>query len=113
MNRGDVVLVDWPYSDGAGSKLRPAVVVQADFLNGLLDDTVLLQVTSKGHGIPGTEVAIDPAIESRSGLLHLSFVFCPNLLTAEQSDIDQTIGELSAATMARIDDCLKTTLGVK
>jgi mRNA-degrading endonuclease toxin of MazEF toxin-antitoxin module len=40
MNRGDVVLVDWPYSDRTGSKLRPAVFVQADYLNGLLDDTV-------------------------------------------------------------------------
>src|SRR5436190_24194942 len=25
MMRGDVVLVDWPYSDRTGSKLRPAV----------------------------------------------------------------------------------------
>ena|ERR1700722_8170738 len=41
MNRGDVVEVDWPYSDLMGSKLRPAVVVQADFLNGLIDDTII------------------------------------------------------------------------
>jgi mRNA-degrading endonuclease toxin of MazEF toxin-antitoxin module len=61
MNRGGVVLVDWPYSDQTGSKLRPAVVVQADFLNGLIDDTVLAQITSTLHGIPGTEVRIDPA----------------------------------------------------
>jgi mRNA-degrading endonuclease toxin of MazEF toxin-antitoxin module len=33
MNRGDVVLVDWPFSDLSGSKLRPAIVVQADHLN--------------------------------------------------------------------------------
>ena len=40
---GAVVLVDWPYSDRTGSKLRPAVVIQADFLNGLPDDAVLVQ----------------------------------------------------------------------
>jgi hypothetical protein len=45
MNRGDVVEVDRPFSDRTGSKTRPAVVVQADFLNGLIDDTVLVQVT--------------------------------------------------------------------
>jgi mRNA-degrading endonuclease toxin of MazEF toxin-antitoxin module len=39
MNRGDVVEVDWPYTDLSGSKVRPAVVVQADFLNGLIYDT--------------------------------------------------------------------------
>ena len=38
MNLADVVLVDWPYSDITGSKLRPAVVVQADFLNGLIEE---------------------------------------------------------------------------
>ena len=40
MNRGDVVEVDWPYSDLFGTKRWPAVVVQADDLNGLIDDTI-------------------------------------------------------------------------
>lgn len=39
MRRGDVVEIDWQFSDLTGSKLRPAVVVQADFLDGLIDDT--------------------------------------------------------------------------
>lgn len=112
MSRGDVVLVDWPYSDRTGSKLRPAVVVQADFLNGLIDDTILVQITSKAHGIPGTEVRLDPTQEPASGLLHVSFVFCPNLLTADPALIDQTIGVLSDATMRMIDACLKATLGL-
>jgi mRNA interferase MazF len=110
MRRGEVVLVDWPYSDRMGSKLRPAVVVQADLLNGLIDDTVLVQITSTAHGIPGTEVKLDPAVETASGLLHVSYVFCPNLLTADQALIDQTIGYLSAPAMQEIERCLKATL---
>ena len=47
MNRADVVLVDWYYTDLGGSKLRPAVVVQADFLNGLIDDTILVQTPAR------------------------------------------------------------------
>ncbi|HJZ89665.1 MAG TPA: type II toxin-antitoxin system PemK/MazF family toxin [Gemmataceae bacterium] len=112
MTRGDVVLVDWPYSDRTGSKLRPAVVVQADYLNGLIDDTVLAQITSKAHGIPGTEVTLDPIQEPGSGLLQVSYVFCPNLMTAEQAMIDQTIGALSDQAMRLIDACLKSTLGI-
>jgi mRNA interferase MazF len=112
MTRGDVVLVDWPYSDRTGSKLRPAVVVQADYLNGLIDDTVLVQLTSKAHGIPGTEVTLDPAQEPGSGLLQVSYAFCPNLMTADQALIDQTIGALSDQAMRRIDACLKSTLGI-
>jgi hypothetical protein len=35
MNKGNVVEFDWPYTDFTGSKIRPAVVVQADYLNGV------------------------------------------------------------------------------
>jgi mRNA-degrading endonuclease toxin of MazEF toxin-antitoxin module len=49
MNRGDVVEVFWQYTDMSGGKRRPAVVVQGDFLNGLIDDTILVQITSTRH----------------------------------------------------------------
>jgi mRNA-degrading endonuclease toxin of MazEF toxin-antitoxin module len=32
--------------------VRPAVVVQADFLNGLIDDTILVKITGRHFGIP-------------------------------------------------------------
>jgi hypothetical protein len=32
MKRGEVVRLNWPYSDFTGSKIRPAIVVQADSL---------------------------------------------------------------------------------
>src|SRR5881392_628446 len=110
MRRGEVVLVDWPYSDRTGSKLRPAIVVQADFLNGLIDDTILVQVTRTVHGLPGTEVLIDPAQEAASGLRHLSYASCANLLTADPRVIEQTIGYLSDAIMHPLSDCFKKVL---
>ncbi len=112
MTRGEVVLFDWPYTDGTGRKMRPAVVVQSDFLHGILDDTILVQITTTRHGIPGTEVELDPAVETASGLLHLSFVFCPNIMTADPAFIDATIGVLSDQAMRKIEDGLKATLGV-
>ncbi len=112
MNRGEVVLVDWPYSDRTGGKMRPAVVVQADYLNGVLDDTVVVHITSKKHGIPGTEVELDPANETASGLLRISYAFCPNVLTADPAYIDSTIGMLSDQAMRKIEECLKSTLGI-
>jgi mRNA-degrading endonuclease toxin of MazEF toxin-antitoxin module len=33
VRRGDIVMLDWLYSDRTGSKRRPAVVVQADAYN--------------------------------------------------------------------------------
>jgi mRNA interferase MazF len=110
MNRGDVVEVDWPFSDLTGSKIRPAVVVQADFLNGLLDDTVLVQITSTRHSIPGTEVDLDPTQEPSSGLNRLCVASCANFLTLDQTLILRTVGYLSDAVMRQIDDSLKKVL---
>jgi mRNA-degrading endonuclease toxin of MazEF toxin-antitoxin module len=68
MKRGDVAMVDWPFRDRTGSKVRPAVIVKADFPRGLIDGTVLAQFTSSRFWIPGTQVLLDPAHAMQSGL---------------------------------------------
>ncbi len=90
--------------------MRPAVVVQADFLNGLIDDTILVQITSTRHGIPGVEVEIDPVREPASGLVKLSYASCTNIVTRDQALIDQTLGVLSDAILQQIEACLKGVL---
>jgi mRNA-degrading endonuclease toxin of MazEF toxin-antitoxin module len=84
MRRGDVVLVDWIYSDRAGSKLRPAVVVQSDALNTIIPDTVLVAITGKSRAA-ATEVMLDPTQEPQAGLTRVSFAVCNNLMTLDQS----------------------------
>src|SRR5437870_998383 len=98
MNRGDVVEVDWPYTDMTGSKRRPALVVQADYINAVIDDTILVQITSSRYGLPDTEVLLDPAIETNSGLSKVCYANCMNILTFEQIQVLRTIGFLSDAT---------------
>src|SRR5947209_1656157 len=95
MRRGDVVEIDWQFSDLTGSKVRPAVVVQADFLDGLIDDTVLVKITSRRFGIPGTEVEIDPTQETASGLTKRCYASCKDILTRDQALILRTVGILS------------------
>ena len=112
MNRGDVVEVDWPYSDLTGSKRRPALVVQADYLNSLIDDTILVQITGTRHGLPDTEVLLDPTVETSAGLSKVCVASCMNVLTYDQSLVRRTIGFLSDAAMREVDRCLKATLGI-
>ncbi len=45
VQRGQVVLVDFPFSDRTGSKVRPALVVQDDDWNAALDDTILALIS--------------------------------------------------------------------
>jgi mRNA-degrading endonuclease toxin of MazEF toxin-antitoxin module len=112
MRRGEVVEIDWHFSDLTGSKVRPGVVVQADFLNPLIDDTILVKITSRRFGIPGTEVVIDPAVETASGLRKLCYVSCRDILTRDQTLIRRTVGVLSNSVMLEIEACLKAVLEI-
>lgn len=95
-----------------GSKMRPAVVVQADYLDGLTNDTILVKITSSRFGIPGTEVKLDPAVETASGLSKICYVSCKDILTRDESLIVRTIGVLSDSAMQQIEACLKAVLEI-
>ena len=45
MKRGDVVLLDYPYTDGGGSKVRPVLIVQNDRDNQRLTNTIVALIT--------------------------------------------------------------------
>lgn len=114
--RGDVVVVDFPYSDQTGSKLRPALVVQADSLNAKLDDTIVALITSSKRRMVGsaTQLVIDisTADGQRTGLRMNSVVQCENLVTREQALMRRKLGDLSPMLMQAIDDCLRAALGL-
>lgn len=112
MSRGDVVEIIWPFTDQTGSKRRPALVVQADYLNAVIDDTILVQITSSQHGLPDTEVLLDPAVERDSGLSKVCVASCMNVLTFDQSFVIRTIGFLSANAMREVERCLKAVLEI-
>ena len=113
MKRGDVVMVDFPYSDGRQSKIRPAVVVQDDRYNQTWSKTVVALVTgnTKRQHDPA-HLLIDPKLEPGSGLKGPSLVSCPNLFTIDQKAILRTLGELSEPSLAQLDDCLIEALGI-
>lgn len=54
--RGDVVLVDYPFSDRTGSKVRPALVVQNDSLNQQITDTILAAISRSTHPASATQL---------------------------------------------------------
>jgi mRNA interferase MazF len=112
VSRGDVVLVDYPFSDRTGSKVRPALVVQADSLNQRITDTILASISRSTHRASPEQLLIDISTPEggRTGLRQNSMVQCENLLTHDQRLIITKIGGLSASMMRQIDGCLKSAL---
>jgi len=111
-SRGDVVLVDYPFSDRTGSKVRPALVVQSDALNRRITDTILAAISRSTHRVSATQLVIDLATPegAQSGLRQNSVVQCENLLTFDHRLILGKIGSLSGPLLSRASDCLRTSL---
>ena len=113
---GDIVLVDFPYSDQTVGKVRPALVVQADRWNQRLDATILAGITSSRHrrvGAP-TQYFIDISTTEgeQTGFRLDSVVQYEKLITFSQSRILRVIGRLSDSAMQEVDVCLKSALGI-
>lgn len=116
MNRGDVVLVDYPFSEGGGSKVRPALVVLADSYNRKLSHTIVAMISSSSARIVGdaSQLVLElgsPELQ-QSGLWLRSVVMCENLTTIRQSRILKTLGKLPLSALNRIEDCLKSAFGI-
>ena len=114
MKRGDIVLIDFPFSTGHGSKRRPALIVQCDRNNLRLHDSIVAIITSnivRAVHEP-TQYLIEPshADWAASGLKLPSVVKCEHLYTFHNQRVLATIGQLSAATMQKINECLKSSL---
>jgi mRNA-degrading endonuclease toxin of MazEF toxin-antitoxin module len=114
--RGDVVLLDFPFSNAAGSKVRPAVVVRNDACNRKMNCTIVALVTKTIH-----RAASEPTqmlLEAQSpegqaaGIRFDSAITCTNLYTVHESFVRYRIGRLPDSMIPQLDGCLKAALGV-
>jgi mRNA interferase MazF len=113
MKRGDIVLLDFPFSDGSSSKVRPVLVLQNDRDNQRLSNTIVALITKNvSRVLEPTQLLIDIATPEgrQSGLDQSSAVVCANLFTITKARVRRTTGTLPASAMARIDARLKAAL---
>ncbi len=105
---------NYPFSEGRGSKVRPALVVQCDINNRRLDSTLIVQITSRIQLArkEATQLLIEVAspVGLQSGLVNDSAVACENIYTVRQTGIIRIIGSLPENVMRKVDGCLKAAL---
>jgi mRNA interferase MazF len=113
VQRGEVVLVDFPYTGSQGSKVRPAVVVQNDKDNGRLLNTIVAQITGTTHrAMQATQVLVElhSPDGAQAGIQFDSVVNCANLVTLDKKKVLRKIGSLTPAIMQRVGNALKAAL---
>lgn len=104
--RGEVVIVNFPFTDGRGYKARPAVIVTGASYHATRRDLILVPVTSR----PPFD-ALDYCVADwrEAGLFKPSTV-CAKPVTLHQARILHRAGQLQPADLACLDDMLRQAL---
>lgn len=108
--RGDVVLIPFPYTDFSAVKTRPAVVVSSSIYHTTRPELLLAYVSSQ---VSQANPTIDYVLAdwAAAGLLKPSFVR-PKIATVEPSLVVHQVGALSARDLLEVDRCLRRAMAL-
>jgi len=115
LNRGDVGLARFPHAAGGRGKKRPVLVVQSDSCNQKLRHFIVAEFTTNlAAASDPANLLVDIATPDgkATGLFQDSVINCLHLITMSEDRIGKVIGKLSAGLMLKVDDRLKTALGL-
>ena len=104
--KNEVILVKYPFSDLSGSKVRPAIVVNAPHSS---QDVVIVPLTSRTTVLLGGEFVL---AEWKKAGLNVESAVKRGLYTVQQSLVVKSIGKLSAADAEELERSLRDWLGI-
>ena len=105
-SRGEVVLVRYPFSDLSGSKIRPAVIVNAPHTS---KDVFILPLTSRTTLLLAGEFVLKDW--SQAGL-NVETAVKRGIYTVHENLVAQRVGKLSDSDLKDLDDALQLWLGL-
>ncbi|MDK2913678.1 MAG: mRNA interferase MazF [Thermococcaceae archaeon] len=109
--QGDIVLLELPFTDYAGSKLRPVLVVSSNELNSISDDLIVLKITSKPH-FREFQVELTQNDLTIGRLKKKSFIDCSSVFTVEKSLVIKKIAGLRNEKLEEVKRALKRTFEI-
>ena len=109
--RGDVVLVPFPFSDLSTTKIRPAVVISSELYHKTEPDLLLAAITTKVSAAinPTDYVLADWAqagLRYPSALKTVLFTFAP-------TRVEYRIGALTQHDLDQVERCLRLALALE
>jgi mRNA interferase MazF len=113
LNKGDVVLTKFPYSDLSGFKFRPAVIVSPGFI-GQEVIAIAISTNQRGATIAPFDIPLDTTNPefSQSGLKFPSVLRADKLVTLDESLLLRRLGKLGAKTSLAVDIQLRKALSL-
>ena len=106
-SKSEVILVRYPFSDLSGSKVRPAIVVNAPHVS---QDVMIIPLTSKVSPLLAGEFVL---ADWKAAGLNVASAAKRGLYTVHQSLVIKSVGGLSAADASGLDNSLRDWLGLR
>jgi len=108
--RGDILLVPFPFSDLSATKVRPAVVISSGHYHSTQPDILLAAITSKISVFPDP---LDyPLSDWQSAGLRYPSAFKPVIFTLDPGRVILHVGKLITTDMTEIDSRLRLALNL-
>jgi mRNA interferase MazF len=106
-DRGDVILVPFPFSNLSSSKQRPALVISSDEFHRQGSDIIVCAITSQSPTSLGSfEYLLSKDDLSEAGLPKLSKVKCGKIVTLDPGIVRRKLGKIPQATLSAILDII-------
>ena len=115
IKRGTVVLVNFPFTDGYSTKVRPAVIITPDNLLPLMKDTLCVFISSsKSIQMLPSDFVIETSNPSfpETGLQFRSTIRCHKIALLEKSFINRVLGVLDNTLINELNKHLKIAIGL-
>jgi mRNA interferase MazF len=106
MQKGDIVLIHFPFTDLSGNKLRPAVV-----LAQTMHDVTVCFVTTQLHWQEITDVMLQP--KGANGIKKPSLIRVSKIATLDKGLAVGKIGSIDNADLTELNAKLKELLQLK
>jgi mRNA interferase MazF len=97
IRRGDIVLIEFPYSNMAGAAVRPALVISNDAHNARNPDIVCVMISSQVDNARDDDIVLTAKDEGfrRSGLRVDSVFRVSRIQALERSIVRRRLGHVS------------------
>ena len=97
----EIVLVEYPFSDLRGSKLRPALIISNEKFNNFSDDCLAVPLTTVLKHAPYS-VHIDQSDLNSGELFRPSRIRIDKIFSVEKNLIIKKLGVLSTASFEKV-----------
>ena len=111
--RGQVVVVNVPFTGQTGSKPRPALLVSVEAFHERLRDVIVCPISSQPRYYRKPGSGDRPLKHWKTvGLRHPSTARISNILAVEKKLIKRALGTLHAEDLARVEQGLREAFGL-